>query len=135
MFLFGRFKRILPSVAHTLVKPYSSLALFNCSILLAVRLFFMLTPVPFNFLLLAKTLFLVLYLVNLTIIGLGLCPSFFLPILWDLLISFSVISTSSFSFIVLRTRSSVSFFYRSSFFSAIPPTKRQLPWILLLWVY
>ena len=123
MFSFGRLKRILPSVVHTLVKPCSSLALFNCSIFLAVRLSVMLTPVPFNFILLAKAFFLVLYLVDLTIIGLGLCPSFFLPILWDLSISFSVISTSSFSFIVLRTRSSVSFFIVHLFFLLFHPLK------------
>ena len=62
------------------------------------------------------------YLVNLTVIGLGLCPSYFLPILWDLSISLFAIWTSSFSVIFLKTGSSGF----SSFVSAIPCSKRQL---------
>ena len=103
-----------------LVNP--SLACLSLSILIFEMLSVIDIFCPFNLFLFLNALFRILYRTNFTIIG-RVFPIVFLcsPIRCVLSMSHNVISRSSFSFRVLIITSSVI----SSFFSAIPCTRRQ----------
>ena len=114
--------KILPPCDHTFLKPHISLAFFNSTTLLFVRLSVMLTVFPLSFFLVLKILLRTLYLVNLTLMGRGtLLSSFRFPKRCVLSISWMVISSHKSFFTMLIISGSVSLL----FFSFTPSTRTQ----------
>ena len=90
MVLSSDLTKIFPSCVQTFLNKNSFLALVSICIRFWVRLSVMLIPVSFNFFLFLNTLFLMLYLANLMMIGLDCLPFLSLPIRWLRSISISV---------------------------------------------
>ena len=102
--------KVFPSCVQTFLNKNSFLALVSICIRFWVRLSVMLTPVSFNFSLFLNTLFLILYLANLMMIGLDSFPFLSLPIRWLQSISISVRFSCKSSFKVPGTTVLVSSF-------------------------
>ena len=114
--------KILPSCYDTFLKSYTSLAFFNSTTLLFVRLSVMLTAFPLSFFLVLKIILRTFYLVNLTVMGRGtLLSSLRFPKRCILSISWMIISSPKSFFTTLIISWSISWFC----FSSTPCIKRQ----------